>query len=97
MNFKAKQTHCGQYKPYGDFFLVWEIETDCEDKGKVLEYCFSELYKRRVPESAEWRRNIQAGGAKSGWENADYYFAGYYTLDKTAPGYKFTVCEPFAD
>lgn len=93
--FKATQIHCGQYKPYGDMFDVWDIETDCGDKAKVLEYCFSELYKRRVPESAEWYRNIQTGGAKSG--DANYYFAGYCTLEKTDIGYKFTVCEPYDD
>lgn len=97
MKITAKQTHCGQYEPYGDFFRVWDIETDGTDKEKVFEYCFTELYHRRVPESAEWHKNIQAGGAKSGWDNADYYFAGYYTLEKTNTGYKFTVCEPFAD
>lgn len=95
--FKATQTHCGQYKPYGDSFFVWDIETACEDRAKVLEYCFSQLSKSRVPESAEWHRNIQAGGTKSGWENADYYFAGYYTLEKTGTGWKFTVCKPYDD
>ncbi len=94
--FKATQTHCGQYKPYGDFFRVWEIEAACQDKGKVLKFCFGELYKRQVPESAEWHRNIRIQtGAKDG--DANYYFAGYYTLEKTGTGWKFTVCEPFAD
>lgn len=95
VEFKATRTHGGQYKPYGDTFDVWDIETDCEDKAKVLEYCFSELYKRRVPESAEWHRNIQTGGEKS--RDANYYFAGYCTLEKTATGWKFTVCEPYDD
>jgi hypothetical protein len=93
---KAQPIHCGQYKPYGDFFRVWDIETDCEDKGKVLEYCFTSLYQSRIPESDEWHKNIRYGtGEKSG--DANYYFAGYYNLNKTATGYKFTVCEPFTD
>ena len=25
---EAKQIHCGQYKPYGDFFRVWNVQTD---------------------------------------------------------------------
>lgn len=32
---KAKQTECGQRKKYGDFFRVWEIETD-EPREAVL-------------------------------------------------------------
>jgi len=96
MNIKTKETHCGQYKSYGDFFRVWEIETDCEDKEKILEYCFANIYKRRVPESVEWHRNVRFGtGEKSG--DANYYFAGYYALEKMSTGFKFTVCEPFAD
>jgi hypothetical protein len=91
----AKQTHCGQYKRYGDFFRVWNIETACEDKVKVLEYCFTYLLKRRIPESAEWHFNIQRDGPNAG--DADYYFRGYYTLGKTDTGYKFTVCEPYDD
>lgn len=94
--FVAKSVHCGQYKPYGDFFRVWEIETDCNDKEKVLEYCFSELDKRRLPEKDEWHRNIRHGtGEKSG--DASYYFRGYHMLEKTDKGYKFTVCEPWCD
>ena len=93
--FQAMQTHCGQYKRYGDLFRVWEIETKCQDKEKTLEYCFTELYKRRVPESGEYHANIRIGGEKSG--DANYYFAGYYTLKKTNTGYNFTVCEPYTD
>ncbi len=93
--FHATQTHCGQYKRYGDLFRVWDIQTECQDKAKVLEYCFSELYKRKIPESSEYHANIRIDGEKSG--DANYYFAGYYTLEKTNTGYKFTVCEPYAD
>lgn len=95
MNITAEQTHCGQYKKYGDFFRKWDITTDEKDREIVLNYCFENLYKRRVPESAEWHRNIRYGGAEDG--NANYYFAGYYTLDETNGGYKFTVCEPWCD
>lgn len=96
MNIKVAQTHCGQYKSYGDFFREWNIETDCQDKDAILDYCFSNLCKRRIPENFEWNRNIRYGsGEKSG--DANYYFAGYYTLSKTDTGFKFVVCEPFAD
>jgi len=96
LNILAIQTHCGQYKPYGDSFRVWDIKTDCKDKAEVLEYCFTNIYQCRIPESAEWHKNIRyATGEKSG--DANYYFAGYYELNKTDTGYKFTVCEPFTD
>lgn len=93
---KAKQTECGQRKKYGDFFRVWEIETD-EPREAVLEYCFEELYKRNgIPTEEEWRKEIRHGtGAHSG--DADYYFRGYYRLEKTKTGFKFTVGEPYAD
>ena len=91
----SKQVHCGQYKRYGDFFRVWDIETD-EDKNNVLEYCFTTLYKRRIPESPEWHKNIRFGtGSKS--NDANYYFAGYYSLEKANKGFKFIICEPSTD
>lgn len=96
---KAKQTECGQRKRYGDFFRVWEIETD-EPKEAVLEYCFKELYKRKgidmLPTKGEWMKEIRVGtGSHSG--DASYYFRGYYQLDQTETGFKFTVGEPYAD
>lgn len=91
---EAKQTHCGQYKRYGDFFREWFVESDMSEE-ETLEWCFSNLYKRRVPESAEWHANIRIGGAKSG--DAGYYFAGYYTFKKVDNGYRFVICEPNAD
>lgn len=93
--FAAKQIHCGQYKKYGDFFRVWEIETDMPREA-VLEKCFAELCKTELPESAEYHREIRLGtGGHSG--DASYYFRGYYTLEAVEKGYKFTVCEPYAD
>ena len=92
--FEVKQTHCGQYKPYGDFFREWEITTDLPE-NVVIERCFDTLYKRRVPPAGEWRKNIQVGGEKH--YDAGYYFAGYYSISKIENGYKFVICEPFAD
>ena len=96
---KAERTECGQRKRYGDFFRVWEIETD-EPKEAVLEYCFKELYNKkgidRLPTKSEWMKenNIETGSHS---DDAGYYFSGYHTLEKTEKGFKFTVCEPFAD
>lgn len=92
---EIKQIHCGQYKPYGDFFRVWEVKTDNEQKEEVLKFLFENVYKRNVPPEAEWRANIRYGGEK--FSDPGYYFAGYYRLDKIDGGYKFTICEPFAD
>ena len=47
---EAKQIHCGQYKPYGDFFRVWNVQTDMT-KEEAIKWCFENLYKRIVPPS----------------------------------------------
>ena len=91
---ESKNIHSGQYKPYGDFYRVWDITTT-DPKEKVLEYCFEELRKRRVPPEAEWRAAVRYGGER--WNDSYYYFAGWYRLEPTENGYKFTVCEPWAD
>lgn len=91
---EAKQIHCGQYKPYGDFFRVWEVQTDLPEE-KATEWCFQNLYKRIVPPSGEWHANIRYGGPK--FSDAEYYFAGYYTMVEIEGGFRFSVCEPFAD
>ena len=94
MDITAKNVHSGQYRAYGDTFRVWGVKTDSDNEAEVLEYCFETLlHGRRVPERAEWRRNVQVGGAKS--NNDGYHFAGYYALEKIDGGYKFTVCEPY--
>ena len=96
MEYKATMTHCGQHRRYGDFFREWEIETEDTNKDNILNFCFENLYKRKVPLEAEWRANIRFGtGEKSG--DAGYYFAGYYNLKPSDNGWKFIICEPFAD
>jgi len=92
MIYEVKQTHCGQYKRYGDFFREWKITTDESDIEKVKQYCFENLYKE-LPESNEWHKNIR--GKMQG--NDSYYFRGYYTLKKVENGYLFIVCEPYTD
>lgn len=92
---KATQTHCRQYKRYGDSFYVWEIETQGESEEEVLKFCRENLYTIDIPSSAEWHANIRYGSEKS--NDMSYYFDGYYELTKTENGYKFTVCEPYTD
>ena len=88
---EIKQTHAGQYNPYGDSFYEWEIHlqegVELEPE-EVLPYCFGELSKRKVQTKEEWQ---QACG------DAGKYFAGYYTLTKTPYGYKYVVCSPYTD
>lgn len=93
---KATRVHCGQYKRYGDFFRVWDIETD-ENEETVRDYCFTELYKtnHEMPTKAQWHFAVRFDGEHH--NDPSYYFRGYYELEKTETGYKFTVCEPFAD
>jgi hypothetical protein len=91
---EAKQTHCGQYKPYGDFFRVWNIQTDLP-KEDVVKWCFENLYKRILPSAGEFRLNICYGAPK--WNDPGYYFAGYYSIKEIEGGFEFSVCEPFAD
>lgn len=90
---EAKQTHCGQYKRYGDFFREWEIMTNLPEE-EVIEWCFENLLKRKVPPEREWHANI-IGGEKNG--DYRYYFAGYYSISKIDGGYKFVVCVPYTD
>lgn len=92
---EVRQIHCGQYNRYGDFFRVWEVKTDNKNTEEVLNYLFENVYKRKVPPKDEWRANIRYGGNE--FHNPGYYFAGYYSLDEIDGGYKFTICEPFAD
>ena len=93
--FIAKQTHAGQYKPYGDTFYEWDIETDLPEK-EATEKCFEELLNgKKVPHSLDWHANIRIGGKKDG--DYGYYFAGYYTMKKTSTGYHFTKVSPFTD
>ena len=91
----AKQIHCGQYKRYGDFFRVWDIETD-EPIEAVLEFCFTQLYHRRVPEAAEFKAAIKYPDGEH-YGDFGYYFSGYHTIHEIENGYKFTICEPYAD
>lgn len=76
---EAKKIESRQRERYGDFFQVWAIKTD-EPKEKVLEYCFSEFCKGKLPRFAEWLREIRDGGGHEG--DANYYFAGYYRLEE---------------
>lgn len=56
--FEARQTHSGQYKPYGDFVREWDIKSDLPQE-EVIKKCFTELCKRKLPESVEYHTEIR--------------------------------------
>lgn len=92
---EAKQTHCGQYKPYGDSFRIWNVQTDLP-QDEVVKWCFEKLYYGKVlPIHAEWKANIAYGAPHS--SDPGYYFAGYYAIREIDGGFEFKVCEPFCD
>ena len=92
---EAKVIHCGQYKPCGDFFRVWEIKTDGESKEEVLKYIRENVPEYDLPTSGEWSTNVRFGDEK--YDDIAYYFRGYYTLEKIKGGYRYTVKEPYYD
>ena len=91
---QATQSFVGQRKRYGDFFREWDVLSDGSIE-EVTEWCFDNLYKRRVPHSADWHHAIRYGNEKHG--DAGYYFGGYYDIIEIDGGYKFIICEPYAD
>lgn len=95
MNIEVKQIHSGQYRPYGDSFYVWQVETDCKDKEEILKYLRENLKIGNLPEEKEFKDSIKFGNENFG--NPSYYFRGYYKLEEIGIGYQLTVCEPYCD
>lgn len=97
---EAKKIESRQRERYGDYFQVWAIKTD-ETKDNVLEYCFSQFCRGKLPGYGEWLRNIRVGGEHSG--DANYYFSGYYRLEEQpaeigeGKKYLFTHVLPYCD
>lgn len=87
--FVATVEHTGQYRPYGDTFRVYNIETTCLDKDIVIDMVktFIAPNDKNVPVKEEWSK----------LEGPVNYFRGYYTIEKTSTGWKYTKCEPFTD
>lgn len=87
--FECKCIHGGQYRPYGDTFIVYDINTNCLDKDIVVDMVKTVIrpYDKNVPVKEEWTK----------LEGPDNYFRGYYTIEKTSTGWRYTKCEPFTD
>lgn len=93
---EAKVIHCGQYKPYDDFFRVWDIQTDGESRDEVLKWVRENVCSEDLPTDEEWSANIRYGGSR--FKDPDYYFRGCYFLDeKVDGGYRYIVKEPYCD
>lgn len=78
---KIVHVHSGQYRRYGDFYRVWDINDPDASPDEILAHFFKD--KQPLPNAAEF--------------SANYYFRGYYKLVKTEYGYRFTICEPYCD
>lgn len=92
---EAKVVHCGQYRPYGDYFRVWDIQTDSESRDEVLKYVRENVYSKELPPAGEWSANIRYGGPRS--NDPAYYFRGCYFMEEIDGGYRYTVREPYCD
>ena len=87
--FIVTVNHTGQFHSYGDFFRIYHIDTNCPDKDIVVDMVktFIAPEDRNVPVKEEWTK----------LPGPDNYFRGYYTIEKTSTGYRYTKCEPFTD
>jgi hypothetical protein len=78
--------HVGQYRPYGDTFRVAEIHTECElSTAEILAL----VNNGNVPSKEEYdvlpNRTVMD------------YFRGWYFIERTSYGYKYTKQEPYTD
>lgn len=89
----SKEWH-GQSHAYEDYYDHYEIETDLDEKT-VIETALKELAKRDLPPKAEWEEKVKYGGEK--YYDMDYYFNGYYTIEKTEKGFIFEMVHPYDD
>ena len=82
-----KWVYVGQYNPYGDIYRVCELHTkDILDEDTILNL---------VGDNNKLRKDIffDRGDQLTMGE----FFTGYYTIEKTEYGYKYTGVEPYDD
>jgi hypothetical protein len=85
LNVELKWVHCGQKHAYGDSHYECEIHTPDVMEEKELLLLVNN--GNRLPYE-EWR--LHTG-------NAEVYFRGYYTLEKTTYGYYYHGVYPYDD
>ena len=86
MEVKLNWTHVGQYHPYGDTFRVAEIH--CESELSTDEI-LALVNNGNAPSRKEYDALPNATAAD--------YFRGWYFLERTSYGYKYTKQEPYTD
>lgn len=87
---KIVHVHSGQYRRYGDYYRVWDINDPDASPDEILAHFFKD--GQPLPNAAEFSAKTWKGGS-----DPAYYFRGYYKLVKTEYGYRFTICEPYCD
>jgi len=93
---KATQTHHGQYRPYGDSYDVWMIDTDeAMEFDDVLAWCRENLIGgSTVPLRYDFLRISRNDDT---FTRSDY-FKGYVELYRYTPtSWKFEKVRPYAD
>lgn len=85
LNAEITWAHVGQYHPYGDTVRVAEIAcVEPLSEETILKLCNNDC---RLPKS-EWEKH---------YYDISMYFRGYYTIEKTDYGYKYTSVDPYTD
>ena len=86
--FIVTWVHSGQYRPYGDSFYVAEVATSCSSESLVAQAM--RLVDSRMPRYPKQMWDVIT-------KDAGTYFDGWFTLEKTANGWKYTECKPYTD
>ncbi len=96
----ADYVRSGQERAYADSYSVWQIKADAnETDEEIIEYCFTHLYRSKVPSYQEWVKEFNTKGSEH-YNDFGYYFAGYYRLSRSYRGpewRRFSVCRPYTD
>lgn len=93
---KATQTHHGQYRPYGDSYDVWIIDTEeAMEFDEMLAWCREHLIGgSTVPEKSEFDDRHRNDDTFT-WND---YFKGYVTLwQYPNNSWRFEKVVPYAD
>lgn len=93
---KSKKIHSGQYKPYGDLYDVWEVETDTtKSREEVMAWCRENLIDgKTIPEENEFLRRYRKDPTFTSCD----YFDGFVKLVKINDNsWEFTKVRPYTD
>ena len=93
---KATQTHHGQYRPYGDSYDVWIIDTEeAMEFDDVLAWCRENLIGGSTVPLRKQFYDSKLHDESFTWSD---YFKGYVELYRyTSTSWKFEKVRPYAD